>query len=105
MHSNTAAQNWSKRQPAQPVARKKPTKSRKFSHLKKRQPSRTRKGRLDFVTHKGDKCFNKGKVNDLMVPNPVNPIKRQKRRKEIKKVKQKQKQNKNKLDSKTQIIY
>jgi len=28
-------------------------------HPKKRQPSRTRKGRLDFVTHKGDKAYNR----------------------------------------------
>jgi hypothetical protein len=35
---------------------------KKQSHPHKRQPSRTRKGRLDFVTHKGDKCYNvKGK--------------------------------------------
>ena len=44
-----AAQNW-----------KKGPSSASPSHPKKGQPSRTRKGRLDFVTHKGDKCFHKG---------------------------------------------
>ena len=48
-----AAHNWKK---APKVASKKSSKS----YPKKRQPSRTRKGRLDFVTHKGDKCFNVG---------------------------------------------
>jgi len=28
-------------------------------HPKKGQPSRTRKGRLDFVTHKGDKFYHR----------------------------------------------
>ncbi len=36
-------------------------KNRKHSkHPHKGKKSRTRKGRLDFVTHKGDKDFNKG---------------------------------------------
>ena len=40
---------------------KKHRKHRKHSkHPHKGKKSRTRKGRLDFVTHKGDKDFNKG---------------------------------------------
>ena len=46
-----AAQNWKGK------SNKKET---KYSHPKKGQASRTRKGKLDFVTHKGDKYFNKG---------------------------------------------
>ena len=40
-----AAQNWS-------------SKKSSFKVPKKGQPSKTRKGRLDFVTHKGDKVFH-----------------------------------------------
>lgn len=53
-----AAQNWKKNKPAQSGTQK-VKKVRKFSHPKKGQASRTRKGKLDFVTHKGNKCFNK----------------------------------------------
>ncbi len=42
-----AAQNW------------KGQSSSSAKHPKKRQPSRTRKGRLDFVTHKGDKYYHR----------------------------------------------
>ena len=31
----------------------------KYHHPKKGQPSRTRAGRKDFVTHKGDKYYNR----------------------------------------------
>jgi hypothetical protein len=51
-----AAHNW-KKGPSNKVAAKK---TRKYSHPKKGQPSRTRPGKLDFVTHKGNKDFNKG---------------------------------------------
>ena len=53
-----AAQNWKKNKPAQ-SGTEKVKKVRKYSHPKKGQASRTRKGKKDFVTHKGDKCFNK----------------------------------------------
>lgn len=42
-----AAQNW------------KGKSSSTSKHPKKGQPSRTRKGRLDFVTHKGDKYYHR----------------------------------------------
>ena len=35
------------------------SKGHSFNVPKKGQPSKTRKGRLDFVTHKGDKFFNR----------------------------------------------
>ena len=46
-----AAQNWKSHSSSSPSSTSK--------HPKKGQPSRTRKGRLDFVTHKGDKYYHR----------------------------------------------
>ena len=50
-----AAQNWKSHSSSSPS----PSHSSTSKHPKKGQPSRTRKGRLDFVTHKGDKYYHR----------------------------------------------
>ena len=49
-----------KKSPLAAVAGKTMKNRKQSKHPNKGKKSRTRKGRLDFVTHKGDKDFNKG---------------------------------------------
>ena len=49
-------------------------------HPKKRQASKTRKGRLDFVTHKGDKAYNRSGHRQYRRHRPYRRTRRRRRR-------------------------
>ena len=59
---------------------KRSVKAKGSRHPHKGEPSRTRKGRLDFRTHKGDKCFNRAGHRQCLKRRPYTGTRKHRRK-------------------------